>query len=647
MKVRHILCSILILFFCSLVWAQDNKLAGVELCSNVHSFLKKNGFSPVTQSLLASGENTFPYNIIVTFSPEQKTSPENLLLIFFQDDIPSNQKLIKESLESIKNANYPFTVTALFAYGEKQKFEKADMIYGTRVYLDSLNTNLFYTAIIFNLKDCNNTVESTSKGLSSPPWLIKNSLNLYKSCGISGRLPALVLSQISSFNFISNRILGNFFDYDIPAIELCLGQFSENDKVEKVGAVIKGSLDAFAKNVESDWVHHFLIIRFFGSYHTISEATILHIVVPTIFIWLLFIFFLIFTNRRLKKHTWYTIGKIWWSVPLTFVIIEASFFLAGLIFKNLFTNVSNAGRIYGMLSFQIITALFFSFITYILILFTNFSFEERAIDYLLVISCFINQSLFILSDISLSPIFILICLLSLIALTVKNNPLHFAIFLLMILPLIPYSHRVISASETKGLADFLSGAKPTAVIPLVLYPVYIVLFRILTSIRSHNRKLRKIIIYSAVIFASISFSLIFLSIFRTKALKKKEVPVQEISYAPQYEDLIDISYTQRNIFGDVIRTIDISLAKKCLLCDLVLTTDRVFPVLYSDNDYTSISTNSVRFRIPDNSPQKMTFSYGAAMTPCTITVSAIMEESEGKYFFITKSIEAGESSWNQ
>ncbi len=642
MKVRHILCSILIFLFCALAYAKNSRLTGIELCSDVHSFLKKNGFSPSTQSLLASGENTFPYNIIVTFSPEQNTSPENLLLIFFQDDVPKNQEIIKDSLEAIKNANYPFTITALFAYGEKQKLDKADMIYGTKVFLESLNTNLYYSAIIFNLEDCKNTIETTSSGLSSPPWLIKNSFNLYNNCQVNGASPFFLLSQISSFKFISNRILKGFFDYEIPAIELCLGEIDGDEKIKKTSDVIKGSAELFSKTADTSWEHHFLILRLFGSYHIISERTILHIVIPTIFLWLLFIFLLIFVNRRLKKHTWYTIGKVWWSVPLTFFILTGSFFLAGMIYTNLFPNVSYAGSVYGRLSFQIITGLFFCFIEYLLILFTNYGFEERAIDYLLVISCIINQSLFILADISLSPIFIMICLISLIALTVKNNPLHFAIFLLMVAPLIPYGHRVITASEIKGLSEFLKGPKPSILIPLVLYPVYIVLFRILTSIRTRYKKVRTLFIFSSVIFVSISFSLILLGIIRLKQLKKLEVPEKEITYTPYGDDLINLSYTQKNIFGDVIRTIDIELPDNCLLCDLLLTTDRVFPVLYSDNDYTSVSNNAVRFRIPDNPPEKMTFSYGAAMTPCKISVTAILEDNEGQYSLITKSIEAGE-----
>ena len=92
MKLRRILCYILIFLFSTLVYAQNKEPAGIELCSEVHSFLKKNGFSPWTQNLVTSGENTFPYNIIVTFSSEQNTSPENLLLVFFHNFVDISSK---------------------------------------------------------------------------------------------------------------------------------------------------------------------------------------------------------------------------------------------------------------------------------------------------------------------------------------------------------------------------------------------------------------------------------------------------------------------------------------------------------------------------------------------------------------------------
>ena len=644
MKTRRILCYILIFLFCSIASAQNKGPSGIELCSEVHSFLKKNGFSPYSQSLVISGENTFPYNIIVTFPAEQKTSPENLLLVFFQEDVPDNKELIKQCLKEIREGKYPFTVTTLFAYGEKQKIEKPDMIYGTRVYLESLNTNLSYSAVILDLKSEENEIETTASGLSSPPLLIKNSLNLYKNYGIGDKLPVFILSQSSSYKFISSPILGRFFDYEIPAIKLSLGGIPKEQKDKTACDVITDFVNLFSNITDNSWEHHFLIISLFGHYHLISERMILRIVTPTIFIWIIFIFLLIFVNRRLKKHTWYTVGDIWWSVPLTYVVLVVVFFISGYFYKNLFPHASYAGKIYGQLILQIIVSLFIILSMYLLILTRNFTFNERSIDYLLVISCFINQSIFILADISLSPIFIAICLLSLLALYVKNNYLHIAVFILMIAPLIPYCHRMITASNLRELSEFITrNPKVNIVIPFVLYPVYIVLFRIIASVRTNRQKIRFMAISTAIAFMLVSTALILLGVFRTSSLNKQQVTQPDISISPLGNELIEISVNDNMIFEDTIRTLDINLKEKCILCDVLITTEYLNPVLYSDNDYSNPSLNTVRFRIPDYPPEKMTFSYGAAKTPCRITVSAVIEGTDDdNYYFISKSLAIGD-----
>ncbi len=644
MKIRQILCTILILLSCSLAWAENNKLAGIELCSEVHFFLKNKGFSPSAQSLVVSGENTFPYNIIVTFTPEQNTSPENLLLVFFQEDIPDNQELINNALTHISNQNYPFTITVLFAYGEKQVLEKADMIYGTRVYLESLNTNLSYTAAIFDLDSEKNEIETTARGLSSPPLLIKNSMNLYKANGLGKGLPAIILSQLSSYSFISSRILSGFFEYEIPAIKLSFGPLAQEKKAVDAENIITGFVELFSDKADISWEHHFLIIKLFGSYHTVSEKIILHIIVPTIFLWLLFIFTLVFVNRRLKRHTWSTIGKIWWSVPLTYLLLLAGFFVGGIIFRNISFNAAYAAKIYGQLIFQISISLLFTLAAYLIILSLNYRFTERAVDYLLVVSCFINQSLFILADISLSPIFIIICLLSLFALSVKNNYLHITIFLLMIMPLIPYANTMINSANLMELSDYLANSKIIiAVIPLVLYPVYIVLFRILTSIRCHRQKLSFLLISTVAAFFIITGSLTIFGVIRCKILNKKQPVQNEILINPDGNELIQLSVSDVNVFDDIVRTLDLSLKKDCILCDILLTTDEVNPLLYSDNDYTNPSANQARFSIPNDPPSEMTFRYGAAKAPCRITVSAVYkDENTGSFNFISRTLDLGE-----
>ena len=645
MKKRRLLCTLITLFLCSFtLFGQKNALKGIELSNSVFSFLKKCDFSPSTQSLVVSGENTFPYNIIVTLNPEQDTHTENLLLIFYQEDVANNQENLKKTLNSIRSQQYQFGIKVLFAYGEKQEIVKDDMIYGTRVFLDSLNTNLEYTAVIFDLDAKNNDISVIAGGVSSPHWLIKSSYNLYKSLHIGENLPSFYLSQISSYNFISSRILEGFFEYDIPAIKYSLD--SEIKDYEIVEKLITGTVQNFSTTFDTSWDKHFLLMKFFGTYHTISENVILRIVLPTILLWLLFILLLVFVNNRLKKHTWSAIRRIWYCVPATFVIIELAFFITAFIFKNFSYSLSPAGKVYGLITSQIIVSLFFTFIFFLFTLLLNLRFEESSVDYLLVISCFINQSLFILSDISLCPIFIFICTLSLLALGVKKNIVHIIIFYFMIVPLVPYAHNIIKLSDTKLLSQFLLESHSTTfIIPLVLYPYFIMLFRILTSFRTKSKRISTIVISVTATFFIILISLITLSIIRTRQINKTNAatPVQKI--LPSGDDLIEIKYSDNTIFNDIIRTIDITLDQECVFCDLQITLQNQgqSPVLYSDNDYINSASNTVHFRIPDHPPKNMTFTYGASSYPSKIIAIAVIQDEEtGSYNYISKSLQTGE-----
>ncbi len=651
MKLRTVLlCSIIFLFsaLCP-AFSQEKKVYGTELCNTVYDFLKKNGYSPLTQSLVTTGENAFPYNISVKFTTNNENA-ENLVFVFAQDDVIENQDTIKFILSKLKTSNYSFNSTVLFAYGEKQKIEKQDMIFGTQVFVESLNSNLEYTAFIFDLAAFRNTVETISSGISSPSWLIKDTFNSCNELSVDFELPKFFLSQILTYKFIHNRQLSIFFENDIPAIILNFdSESSQKNKGENVKAAAINLLENFNSNSLRNWERHFSIIKLFGRYRVFSERDMLRIILPSILAWLIFIALLFFVNTRLKKRAWSTIGKIWYSVPLLYGILFLCFMISRQIFLNIFPEISNAEGVFAILITQILFSLFASLCFFILILALNFRFDENSVDYLLVICCFINQSVFILVDISLSPIFLTICLFSLIALTVKNNFLHVLIFILMILPLVPYAHSVVSFSNTRDLAQFIKTNKLiNFIIPLALYPNFLILFRTLTSMRSQKPKgklsiFSKILIGSAAYFIFTGAILIAQGLFRTKQLNARLVPSPGIVLSPEGNNFIDISYNDNKIFDDIIRTLNIQLEKDCILCDVQIVSRAQNPILYTDNEYTTITSKSIRFKIPDYPPHNMTFSYGASSQPCKITVSAVYEDDEkGSFKFISKSLSIGE-----
>jgi hypothetical protein len=642
MKLRtRILCLAALLSVFSAYAGPKVEKKGTELSTSVFSFLKKNGFSPETQSLVASGENAFPYNNIVHLSENQEYN-ENLLLIFFQEDIENNTTLIKNCINYLKENQKDYNVSLLFTYGNKQVFEGTGRITGIQAFIDSLKSNLSYTALIFDLNADDYNIETSSQKQTSPSWLVQDAYNTFHALGIDKKLSALYLSQLSSYDFIKNSILSDFFESSIPAIKINLKKQEEDSDISE--KVLTSLIDSFSSEKNRKWEQHFLMLRLFGKYQVLSEFAILRIAVPTIFLWTLFIFLLFLVNTRLKKHAWSAIRRIWYSVPLVFIVNIASFLISRGFSITLLSSLSDAGFIYGMLSSHIIITLFFSLIFFVLTLLYNTYFEEYSIDYLIVVSCFINQSAFILFDISLSPIFITICLLALIALVIKNNILHVIIFVLMILPLVPYAHNLISFADIKSLRSFLiESNKIIFTLPFVLYPLFLIIFRTLTSLRRRYKKFRAVIIGACVYFIVISSFLIILSVKRTNTINSNKKLPPVIVRETRESDAIVLSYSDTLIFDDVIRTINIGLEKKCIVCDLQVVSSQN-PVLYTDNDFSILSSNTVRFNIPEYPPDSMSFSYGTNAVHSKIIVSAVIEgDSENEYRLIQKSMIIGDA----
>lgn len=300
MKLRiRILCLAALLSVFSAYAESKVEKKGTELSTYVFSFLKKNGFSPETQSLVASGENAFPYNNIVHLSENQESS-ENLLIIFFQEDVENNTTLIKNCINKLKENQNDYNITLLFTYGNKQVFEGTGRITGIQVFIDSLKSNLSYTAIIFDLNSQDYNIESSSQKQSSPSWLVQDAYNTFHALGIDKNLSTLYLSQLSSYDFIKSSILSDFFESSIPAIKINLKkQETDSDISEKV---LFHMINSFSSEKNRKWEKHFLMLRLFGRYQVLSEFAILRIAVPTIFLWTLFIFLLFLVNTRLKKH---------------------------------------------------------------------------------------------------------------------------------------------------------------------------------------------------------------------------------------------------------------------------------------------------------------------------------------------------------
>ncbi len=617
-------------------------LKGVNLSNEVYNFLKAEKYTPLTQTLVTNGNNIFPYNVYLKFN-SQKITDKNLLLIIHQEQMIENKNVVLEILSFIKNLECDSNISVLFSYGDKQIIQKQVMIYGSEVFINTLNSNEENTAIILDLNNENNKIITSCNGQSSPSWLIQNEFNLYLKENLYSNLPFYYVSQIYKMKFFEDKELETLFQHEIPGIKLCFNK--ANCENGKAANIIKDSISNYLNIQNNNWEHHFLLFRLFDRYINIDEAAIIRIIIFIIFLLLLFVFLLGFANIRIKNRPNFKLGKVWYSVPLTLILSYISFICGRGLFNPFANKVTTLGSIYFCLTLQISIALLLVTLFYILILMMNYNITEKTIDFLVLISCFINQSLFILFDISLFPLFLVIFILAVVAYYIKNNGIHICIFLLMILALVPYCNTLVTKGNPATIQQYVLRNSITPItISLVLYPIFMMHLRILTSYKNKFSKTRSFIIFTICSFVFISSALIIFSAIRTKRINNTFAKTQEYKISEITDNKISVKYTDKAIFTDIIRTIDIDLEGTPEVCDVRINSATSTPVLYSDNDYEAITQNSVIFKIPEYPSEHLTFSYGANKEPCVIVISAIYMENDfnNLYTLVTKAVSIGD-----
>lgn len=632
------------LFYAIFTLLSHTLFAQTSLCNSVYNFIKLNGCKPVTQSLVSTGTNSFPYNISAEFPGKHIAQNDyfftqsNLYLLFNQDDIDENKEVISGLIEYLKTTEFPFNVNLVFVYGEKQPVEKEGIIYGSQTFLSSLNTNEDSTVIVINLNEKESSIVATSSGKTAPSWLIKNEHDLFKKEKLSHGLPIYYISQLYSYTFKKDRQLDSFFSYEIPAIILNFSQEIEDKTV--VADVLKNSIDLFSKTKNKTWEQHFLMISLLGHYFTLSESTTVKIIVLIIFTFLLFIALLGFINKNFQLEAWIKIKKIWYVVPITLGLVFASCFTGKGLCLLFCKTLTNAAKLYMFMGSLILCSFLYTTIYFCLVVLMDKKLEARSLDFILIITIFINQFIFSFYDISLFPIFMIICILSIIAFGVKNNIVHMAIFILMFFPLGFYVNSLVETYNSGELYNFFISHNYTYIfISLLLYPSFLMLLRILEALKEYFHNKKSFIVCGAVTMGIALIVIISLCMVRTKTLNDKFAEANnEIEFVTEDASAIQISYSDKFVFDDLIRTIDISFSKPCCQCDVRIVSNET-PILYSSDDFEQVNSNTSYFLIPNNPPSRMSFSYGTTEAPARINVTAIFQTNEKEQFSLaTKSI---------
>lgn len=634
-SVKNTVFTILFFVFSLPVFSQTS------LSNTVYSFLKNNNCNPKTQSLVSSQNNALPFNVTAEFPAKNALSSSifntkrNFYLIFNQEDVTANYELFLPLFEHLKTSTYDFNVSLIFLYGEKQFISKDGLIYGSEVFLNYLNTNEDSTALLVNLDSETSQIITASNGITAPSWLIKNEHDVFYKNNEPCGLPLYYISQLYSYNFYKNRQLDSFFQTGIPTLLLNLNK--ENHNYNQKASILIDSLEVFSRTHERTWDQHFLLFRFLGRYLRLSESNTVRIIIFLLLTFLLFIALLGFININLQKEAWEKIRKIWYVVPITFAIVVLSLFIGKGVFLLLRKFSAGAGRLYLMFGLELFFTFLLTTIYFIIQIMFNKQFKPRSIDFVIVITIVINQVIFLFFDISLFPVFMFLCIVSVIALKVKNNITHIILLLLMVLPIAIYAHSLTTIYNINLLFNYLYNNNFSVIfIALVIYPIFLLYFRILFAFEEYFNKRKMLFIGGGVTLSIALIFILLIGVIRTKNVNNSLIN-KEISYPinPDNTNSISISYEDKQVFSDKIRTLSIDFGKPCHECDIRLHSKIGTPVLYSADDYETLSNNEAIFLVPNDPPSKLKFSYGTEDLPQTITVTAIYADSNKEEFSLT------------
>jgi len=624
--------SFLVIFLFSLITQQIFSQNGTALCDSVLNYLEKAKVHLQVQPLVSNGINKLPYNIIVNFPSEDSKTNDNLILFFNIEEINGHLELLPPIFEALENRS--FASTLVFSYGNLMNIPRENIICGAQVFTRSLNTTVNHAAFIFNLDSKKNSIITGSNKKDSSSWMLKDLFDAFSNAKITEGLPLVFISQVADFTFSEDKSFLAFIEAEIPCI---MASIKDSSKVKDV---IIDCINSYETSRKEPNDSHTFMFRIFGKRIWLSELRLINSVIIILILSFVGVFILSIANKNFKKEFWQEIKANWYVIPSIFVLSVAGFFLGKLLYILFTPEKGSPPTVFGFIILQICISMFMVSLFFMLNLSILKKYTTRSLDFIIVVDTLINVFIFTLLDISLFPIFILIFVISILSLIFRRNWVHIILFIVLILPFIPYINSLFRISDADKLHELLisSRAQPF-LLSLILLPVYLMWLRILNAIKKRYPKKR---IYALVISATYLFIVLDLIVlnrifYSTEKRQNNLIVIEDNSSS--FDFSLDIS--EKKVFSDTVRNVIITSSSQPLYTSLYIEAGQgeENPVLYSENEFLSLDAKSCIFSLPLYPPERLEFNYGSENKKQTLTAEQIFyDDEEERYFSVKKSI---------
>jgi hypothetical protein len=641
MKVHAFFCA-LILLSIPILTMHATTPEGSNLSLLLEQKLIQSGFAPVRGQLASTGQDLFPFNIILDFPPVRTINSENvrstIIIDFTQEDAFFYSQRLIQFIHKIQNMQLQCHVIVLFATLDTAIGDFSPFVTGTEVFARSFDNPDHSAAITVRFDESEtNRILSGSAGDTSPAWLIKRLLDAFTKTKTTITLPHLFLSLYRLGILPDDPRMASFMKVSIPAAALILTNTTNLDGLEYF-------VESYSVNGTENWDRHYVLLSIPNHPIWIGEQIFVIFFLALLAISLLILCGFSFAGKNHDKHKADFI-RSWFMIPLTIAVsvmtLEAAQWLCPLI-----PVIKTAAPLVQFSSKIAFSALFIS-LFFIIQEQLRLPVAPFIYGYLISLMAIANIIIFCTVDLSLFILFATEYILIYLSRTANRIiPLFFSLFLLLI-PFMPYTISIFNNADPLKISRIIFCSPfGNFLLSCCLFPFYIMWLRMLVRLnlfgKAHRLSLRTVIIRTLL---SIGLLIVVLgtgiSIFprfvsNTKITIKNIKKVQFITSTEKNEPSIRIS--DSHYMGMITRHIYIISKQQAVRYTIHIQGINNIPVYDSLYDYRiTENTHTAEFILPDFPPKNMILDYATNREdPVTITITAYYKTEDSSIF--TRSI---------
>ena len=248
-----------------LIFSLSASAAGYDTCTGIYNTLKQAGLSPEIQEITPGDQESFPFNITLSFAPaaEHEYAADTrtaVLFVFLQKDFEARSESIIAALKTIAERRSNLYIQALIADQGCIPLGENTNINGITSYTDSVRDTDTLTAVVIRFDDTAKEFVLTpgGSGDTAPSWLVRL---LFTAC--TGQdLPCTITSSgflsLYKFGLLQNDpVVSPFLAAAIP----CTAVSVPAALAGSLPRFIDACLEQYPVKETAEWDRHYSIIQ--------------------------------------------------------------------------------------------------------------------------------------------------------------------------------------------------------------------------------------------------------------------------------------------------------------------------------------------------------------------------------------------------